>query len=114
MEHGGNEMDKKTAKALEKSIKHWEQNVRAEEPFQASTSAFDCALCMEFPDCFGCPVMKHTGDDNCYGTPYYEAADALTGWKSEPEDETKEIFRKAAQAELDFLISLRVETKEDA
>jgi hypothetical protein len=96
---------------LEKSIKHWEANVAAELPNEASTAASDCALCVETPglDCGTCPVKMQTGKIECEGTPYGEARDALSLWNYRPSNlnlKLKAAFRKAAQEELDFLKGL--------
>ncbi len=73
-------MDKKTADALEKSIKHWEENVAAAkvgaEGVDITTGA--CALCDLFfkeitsshIDCSGCPVQQKTRTNCCSNTPY--------------------------------------------
>lgn len=108
------------SEALEKSIQHWRENVEAETPDKASVKADDCALCALFANedmeyyeiCIGCPVMHGTGQDSCEGSPYYKAVDALRYWKAGTS--TREAFTAAAQAELDFLISLRPKEKEDA
>ena len=100
-------MDKETAEALEESIAHWQTNVAAERPTQASTGAGKCALCMKFmrTTCGPCPVATRTGRQRCQGTPYMRAEEALLDW--ELGEGTREQWREAAQAELDFLISLR-------
>jgi hypothetical protein len=107
--------NRKTEAALEGSIKHWQENVAAETPDDASTDASDCALCLVFQPkdgpvldaCKGCPVSAKTGELYCHGTPYYGASLACIMWKSHRGKRTKQKWRKAAQAELDFLISLR-------
>ena len=51
----------------------------------------------------------------CENTPYDNAEEAYEDWAYDPESKNaRNVFRKAAQAEVDFLISLRVEAKEDA
>lgn len=113
-------MDERTREALEKSIKHWEENVAAETPEQARTAAADCALCEAFcirprssAACVGCPVYEATGEILCGDTPYNRADLALntwvhsTGYGGEAAADARESWRKAAQAELDFLKSLR-------
>lgn len=105
--------DKRTAEALEASIRHWEENVAAEIPQQAGTSADDCALCDEFhPEnsdekgcCEGCPVFKRTGQKWCAGTPFHEAHHALNSWLRK--GGSPKVWKRAAQKELDFLVSLR-------
>lgn len=105
-------MDSATREALEKSIKHWEDNVKAETRDQASTDGLACALCDAFYnlDCVGCPVFESTEKKLCRGTPYPNASRLLGRWIGCPEDDSKrDEWRTAAQAELDFLISLRPE-----
>lgn len=106
-------MDKRTLKALKGSIKHWQENVDAETPDDATTDGFACDLCDEFhdkyddlPECAGCPVYKKTGQTGCTGTPYFPAHHALRDWRFKGTSSHKQAWRKAAQAELDFLISL--------
>ena len=99
-------MKKKTMKALETSIRHWEQMV--EHPTQNSGMP-DCALCRRF--CLSkeayacsrydtyeerdevCPVRQKTGRVYCLGAPYRV-------WH-------KQRTKKAAQAMVDFLKALR-------
>lgn len=106
-------MDRKTAEALEESIKHWEENVAAEWPSEASVSADDCALCEMFniadapyeDRCIGCPVQQETGAQTCDETPYDNAFCAYYTWARSKID--RDEWRKAATAELEFLKSLR-------
>jgi hypothetical protein len=113
-------MDVETKNALEESIAHWERNVKAETPEEAGTRAEDCALCQLFYDgddfsqpCEGCPVKNKTGIKNCGNTPYYSALEKLVWWTTEYEsnfstsNNYKIMWCEAAQAELDFLKSLR-------
>jgi hypothetical protein len=104
-------MDDRTLEALKASIRHWEENVAAETPDAASVSATRCSLCTAFPDegCTGCPVRERTGQSECVDTPYYDAQPALWDWRHN--QGSRERFRTAAQAELDFLKSLLPEGK---
>ena len=99
-------MNKKTAKALEQSIEHWKRMAKGERNDHEMPSADDCALCGLFNKtnnpCKGCPVMKHTGQDSCEGTPYYAAHIA---WVRHGVDSDE--FKKAAKKELKFLKGLR-------
>lgn len=105
-------MDAKTAEALEKSIKHWEENVAAEAPSDAVVGSRACALCVVFSSygprgfCDGCPVRTFTGREVCDETPYGMADDAYWQWKSRGNSH-REAWRVAARAELEFLKSLR-------
>ena len=106
-------MNKKTLTALRASIKHWEENVAAEEPKDASTRGEDCALCEMFfdqapevPDCAGCPVAEKTGETICGGSPYHRAVSAFQHWGNFPSNENHEQWREAARAEVRFLRSL--------
>jgi hypothetical protein len=113
----GDVMDKRTAGALEASIRHWEENVAAETPHDAGVWSDSCALCSEFLKenddsyivrCFGCPVYQRTGHHECSRSPYGAARNAWEHWVSESEvPEARDDFRRRAQAELDFLVSLR-------
>ncbi len=109
-------MDKMTRDALEASIKHWQQNVDAETPDVASCLSEDCALCQAFPYefCDGCPVSEKTGMAECGQTPYLNALLAWIDWKLINSADNLHAFRAAAQAELDFLTSLRPSEDEDA
>ena len=103
-------MDAKTETALRASIKHWEENVAAATPNEASTQPEDCALCRMFAigaqdRCGGCPVAESTGVDSCCNTPYENADFILKRWHFGAID-GQSAFRDAAQAELDFLRSL--------
>ena len=98
-------MNNETLAALKDSIQHWRDNVTAKTPGKASTYWTDCPLCRMFLDakCDGCPV----GHRGCMRTPYDDAADALDAWILHDGDlDCRENWRWAAQAELDFLISL--------
>ncbi len=108
--------DQTKSEALEASIKHWRENVKAETPDDVLTGCENCALCAEFYslDCKGCPVYLRTGGIVCRGSPYDAAYVALRGeWiHVNPDDKpawlaARDKFRKAAQADVDFLISLR-------
>ena len=106
-------MDAKAAEALEKSIKHWEDNA-GDDPKKWSVGASKCALCdLYYEDfCRGCPVRMRTGITNCAGTPYRKAVRLLSyyhisGYCLVEASDAATAFRAAARAELDFLISLR-------
>jgi hypothetical protein len=95
--------------ALRGSIKHWQDNVAAETPRDASVDADDCALCDLFQDegqCRSCPVFKLTTKPQCRKTPYANASFWFEAWQDAPSSKIKADWRKSAQAELDFLISL--------
>lgn len=100
-------MDDETLTALQASIKHWDDNAKAEAPGDASADADDCALCGLFfrRGCLGCPVAEKTGNECCEGSPYWVAYEALRDWKKDG-TVNGDTFRAAAAAERDFLISL--------
>jgi hypothetical protein len=105
-------MDPRTREALEASIKHWRENVEAESPEYVKVHGDACPLCTEFyahSDCIGCPVADKTEDYFCFGTPYYRARSAHERWTADKDVTSRNDWREAAQAELDFLISLRPE-----
>jgi len=65
-------MNRKTRKALEKSIEHWEIDVLKNNVFP---EAKNCPLCTLFygkigKSCKGCPVSEKTGLPYCINTPY--------------------------------------------
>lgn len=106
------------SEALEASILHWQENVKADTWGEVRMWLDDCALCDLYcsncaAKCKGCPVMDRTGESDCSKTPYRAAGRALRAWKyTDPDDKTvwlaaRDEFRRCAQAELDFLISLR-------
>ena len=98
-------MDKTTRKALEGSIRKWERIVAG----TGIDKGYDnCPLCHLFfkppsdiPLCNGCPVSEKTGWSSCGGTPYSAYTNAALRDLESPE------AKAAAQAELDFLRSLR-------
>lgn len=103
------------SEALEASILHWQDNVKAETPDKVQILADQCALCELYlsGDCEDCPVAD-AGMPGCHESPYTAARDAYTSWKysTTPINSpawlaARDEFRKAAQAEVDFLISLR-------
>lgn len=107
-------MNARTLKALQGSIEHWEENVAAEDIHDTSIGSRRCKLCHTFPsdDCEGCPVAEKVGQPLCIGTPYEVARVRWNVWLRATlnnglrEEELKTEWRKAAQAELDFLRSL--------
>ena len=122
---GARQMDEKTLIALKASIQHWRENVEAAVLDNVSILADDCALCdafyfsdvnafdEEIQYCVDCPVKMRTGIDTCQGSPYREAWESHYSWRKSPTSITsKATWRKAAQAELDFLISLLPEGEE--
>ena len=97
-------MEKKTLKALKKSIAKWERNAEADTPTKLGhvrTGAKACPLCSVYWEsrCLDCPVKLHTGTPGCRDTPYVDCIRARNEL-----DVPK--FRKAAQREVEFLQSL--------
>lgn len=115
-------MDADTLRALEESITHWEKNVVASSPYEVTLGGASCALCHKFvynvtesiPACSGCPVYEHTGFSSCRNSPYLDVFRAYQNWLYSETEEEHNILRTeyqaAAQAELDFLRSLRPTT----
>jgi len=103
------------SEALEASILLWQENVKAETWGEVRMWFDDCALCKMFEhfNCGGCPVYLRTGLEYCEGSPYLSAYTALREWRCiNPNDKpawlaARDAFHKAAQDEVDFLISLR-------
>ena len=113
-------MDKKAAVALESSIKHWGKNVAAETPDGVHYGSDSCALCKMFRpylcwhECKGCPVSIRSGVMYCDKTPYSRANRMYVEWVNDPSNIfLRDQWREAAQAELDFLKSLREPKKGD-
>lgn len=117
-------MDNKTKKALEASIKHWEENAAAETPDDVKITHLDCALCGLFfvgdcdegNGCEGCPVYEFTGVEGCKDTPYQNAYRARNAWSSahtghvlSQTEAAEKAFRAAARVEIRFLKGLRDE-----
>jgi hypothetical protein len=103
-------MNKEAWEALEGSIAKWEAIVAGTGTDQGTTN---CPLCTMFFEgrCGGCPVAESVGDAECSGTPYSEwrAAAHKTFGRHLTSDwyaTTPQLVR-LAQAELDFLKSLR-------
>lgn len=109
-------MDAKTREALEGSIAKWQAILAGTGTDRMSTN---CPLCQLFYDefdeeynsdyrtlnCSGCPVRGHTKQTDCAGTPYEAWVKAGGRGKTADTPELKDL----AQAELDFLVSLRPE-----
>lgn len=108
-------MNAATRKALEGSIRKWRRIVAVRG---VDLGTENCPLCDRFldggtHDCKGCPVRKATGQPECRGTPYYDFLRVATFIAHGSVAYTSEA-RKAAQVELDFLISLRPKTAKRA
>ena len=100
--------------ALENSIAHWTQVLAAEDPSEIKLGVSACALCSLFlkRNCLGCPVMGRTRESLCRNTPLQAATDASYPWSihtyGTPEwYAARDEWREKAQAQLNFLISLR-------
>lgn len=93
-------MDKATLTALQGSIAKWEGIVAGTMTDERDEN---CPLCHVFKQnhCIGCPVRARSGRINCNDTPYVGCILAEDEYGGESEE-----YRKAAQAELDFLRSL--------
>lgn len=99
-------MNAKTLKALRGSIAKWRAIV---DGTGTDEGPDNCPLCLIFryDECIDCPVAMKTGKDSCEGSPY---VDLWIGtfpsfhWREYRADTSER--EAAAQAELDFLISL--------
>jgi|SRR6185437_1058006 len=108
-------MNDRTKIALEGSIAKWQAIVAGTG---TDRGVMNCPLCQEFwkAGCNGCPVAERTGRSFCSGTPY-DAWEEEEWPEGEPYDALNKLtdrtarkrLRAIAQAELDFLISLRPE-----
>lgn len=106
-------MNRNTLTALRKSIKHWEENLSAARPQDASTGSLACALCEQFLGkvsdkfpygCAGCPVAERIGKPVCAMTPWRVAYNTWSAWKRGRGRGVA--FRNACRAEIKFLKSL--------
>lgn len=75
-------------------------------------SAQNCALCMEYINCNGCPIREDTGKPECHGTPYQKEW-TLAGGRNNFANNPKR--RLAALQELLYLQTLvnKLVTKRD-
>lgn len=115
-------MQEEVRAALEASIKHWEENVAAKTKDEAKVFGDACPLCKLFnygpsapanciescghPSYGMCPVFARTGCDECEGSPWETAMQAWRSWNPQDPDFLT-YWKEVAQAELDFLRSLR-------
>lgn len=108
-------MKKKTKRALEESIAHWDRLRTGKRQPDEGISGSDCALCQRFvlseKAVYGacmrksgelCPIHERTGDTECRGSPYVWASHAggIEGLDSKA-------FKREARKMHKFLISLR-------
>jgi hypothetical protein len=99
-------MNGETLDALTRSIAKWDANSKIENLNDAKLGAVNCPLCALFyaKGCEGCPVFSSTGETCCVGSPYKDAFMTFYGARKGNPDIS--IFRAAAAAERDFLMSL--------
>lgn len=115
-------LKKNALTALEQSIEHWKDVVS--NPLTTNIGRRDCALCNIFnalalvTPCAGCPVSERTGRRFCEGSPFTvfentrkELRRACCLRSEQNKENAINILRPLAQAELDFLISLRPNTE---
>lgn len=106
---------------LEQSILEWRRKRDVAAPSRELVSPTNCPLCRRYnvgdvsTRCDGCPIFEHTGWTGCVNSPYEMAEAALNtwGWKQSAEwvspeetDRAKAEWRRYAQVEIDFLMSL--------
>jgi hypothetical protein len=108
-------MKPETRKALEESIEHWERLASGNTRPGEGIGPEDCALCGRFKsdatlgcehDGELCPVAAATGKNYCRNTPHANVINC-SRYRNAETKEMRSIFTAAAQAELDFLKSLR-------
>lgn len=115
-------LDATMFKALEDSVVHWERlaacKTRGEyraEGWRAKTCPLCCALPKIEPDegwlhpCERCPVSVDVTDEECHGTPYYDAAFLLrkfTDYRPCTGSVTQKNVNIAVNKELDYLRDL--------
>ena len=81
-------VSKRAYAALAKSVKHWERLNNcstSEELLQEGVRSTNCELCkiyaidkLTYNKCKYCPIKKHTGQEQCHETPYYNVIDVFT------------------------------------
>jgi len=101
-------VDEDTRMALEGSIDKWQKIV---DGTGEDLGVDNCPLCQMFKtqeedSCEGCPVMEMTGEPNCRLSPYVSWS-TIVGYGSIKDFNNPSLAMRLAQAELDFLISLR-------
>ena len=100
-------------KALDESIKHWEENLKLDQETY-SNDADDCPLCAEFYDakCRGCPVYEYTGEKDCGNTPWERTPmlDSIARARGKVE---RDRLKKLVQREIDFLCMLSREIHDE-
>jgi hypothetical protein len=101
--------------AARESVFVWKDKLTIRYPDDVPMGIEACPLCKLYYGqtdiCAGCPIQEFTGSAVCEGTPYEEAADALTDWdyccngnsSSEEIDEAKQKWLDAAKEEIAFL-----------
>ena len=98
-------------KALDESIEHWKrmQGFTTPKEFDKENPGGDhCPLCNWYTDCYsGCPVYEHTKARDCHNTPWLSASYSYERYLIHPTNGNLIRFRKAAQAEIDFLEGLK-------
>ena len=103
-------MNSETREALEGSIKKWQGIVDGTVLNAGSTNCPLCVMFLNMNDCSGCPVYEKTGKNSCHGSPYHRFVDHSASYPGEDDkgfDAWQTESTRLAQAELDFLISLR-------
>ena len=107
----------KTNKQLRREcVRHWKrmkklsvEDIRAGKEYPGPS---ECAFCIEYWSVWGCsnncPVKKRTGLDGCAETPHGEAEYIYNSIENKRHRRLSE-FRKAVQAEIDFLEGLSCE-----
>ena len=91
--------------SLEDSIAKWRYLLRLthDDRLVNDGSCFTCSLCTRYlftwTSCVGCPIAEHTGQSNCFNTPY---EDYYNAWSVGDLDRAC----SAAEAMVEFLESL--------
>ena len=110
--------------ALWASAEHWLENWQ--DVKNASSSGVDCACCEEFYSeqylegkyeyiplgpCSGCPIAEYIENDECRGTPWSNAAEAITSYRGSFNTMTEEEVQGKVEKEYRFLVSLALGEK---
>jgi hypothetical protein len=116
----------KTIRALARSVKHWEENLKAKYVADLYIYTESCPLCKmfwknhdeyydkkgdEFIQCKGCPIRDYTGLHGCVDTPWERVNDIF--YETKAPDSVSYYLRRAIRSEVKFLQQLLDKVSKD-
>ena len=116
-------MTRKIKKALEDSIKHWEENLerliknkgKRNLVAKISIGGDSCPLCEALDECAylccGCLVAKKTGLSNCQGSPWMDVSNIMGRHRSSRSKNDFDDLKISFINEIEFLKGLRENAK---